>query len=92
MDCEVVVSLGCKCRRAKVKTRYQRQFNSAVEEWEKEVCIFQQRVVFDAYRRRNTTVHTGSSKFKHVFIVLKCIWFKYYAPRVDFSLYILISE
>jgi len=40
-----------------------------VEEWEKEVCIFQQRVLFEEFNRKKLSVQADSGKFLAVFIV-----------------------
>jgi len=55
--------LDCEYRRAKPKKRYTKEWNAPVEEWEKEVCIFQQRVLFDGFNRKKLSVQADSSKF-----------------------------
>jgi len=69
MECSFVLLLffkkiiQCEYRRAKPKKWYQKEWNAPVEEWEKEVCIFQQRVLFDGFNRKKLSVQADSGKF-----------------------------
>lgn len=44
-----------------MKKRYQKEWNSPVEEWEKEVCILQQR--FEDFNRKKLSFQPDSGKF-----------------------------
>lgn len=57
-------------RRAKLKKRYKREWNAPVEEWEKEVSSFQQRVLFDKFNRKKLTVQADLGKFLFLFLIL----------------------
>ncbi|KAG0599693.1 hypothetical protein M758_12G172000 [Ceratodon purpureus] len=47
-----------RVRRAKVKRRYQNEWNAPVEEWEKEVCIYQRR--FEQFNRKIYSMQVDS--------------------------------